>query len=122
MKKILVIDDQLLMRKIILGVLKSLGTEAEVDQCDHPYEALIMTRDKQYDLIFTDLVMPDMHGNLLIQAVRSGTTNASAKICVLSGTADEGELAESKKLGADAFVLKPIKKEILLMVAEKLLA
>ncbi len=122
MKKILVIDDQLLMRKIILGVLKSLGTEAEVDQCDHPYEALIMTRDKQYDLIFTDLVMPDMHGNLLIQAVRSGTTNASAKICVLSGTADENELAESKKLGADAFVLKPIKKEILLMVAEKLLA
>ena len=65
--------------------------------------------------------MPDMNGNQLIKAIRNSSLNGSTKICVLSGTADQDELAESKALGANAFVLKPIKKEILLMVAEKLL-
>ncbi len=121
MKKILVVDDQLLIRKIVLTVLKSVNGGVELDQCEHPYDALQMVRDTKYDLIFTDLVMPDMNGNLLIQAIRNNSLNGDTKICVLSGTTDQEELSESKALGANAFVLKPIKKEILLMVAEKLL-
>lgn len=121
MKKILVVDDQLLIRKIVLAVLKSLKLEVEADQCEHPFDALQMVRETKYDLIFTDLVMPDMNGNQLIKAIRNSSLNGETKICVLSGTADQDELGESKALGANAFVLKPIKKEILLMVAEKLL-
>ena len=121
MKKILIVDDQLFIRKLVLAVLKSLKPPLTMEACESPEQALAKSRQSKYDLIFTDLVMPGMNGNELITAIRGDSLNASTHICVLSGTADQDDLSESRAVGADAFILKPIRKEILLMVAEKLL-
>lgn len=120
-KKVLIVDDQLVMRKLMQSFLGSLDPTLQIDQAAHPGDALQKTETIHYDLIFTDLVMPDMHGNELIRAIRAQSLNKASKICVISGTESEQELSDSKAAGANAFILKPIKKAVLSLALEKLL-
>ena len=86
-KKILVVDDDFLIRKWFVLLLKqSAGCEAEVLQAENGQQALELLREQPVDLVITDIKMPVMDGIGLIRQLRAQPE--SPQIVVLSSYED----------------------------------
>lgn len=80
MKKVLIVDDELPMRLLLEDLLCN---EYEVTLAANGMEAVSMIGQAPFDLIITDLVMPEMNGIDLITAIQK--LNPSLKIIAMSG-------------------------------------
>ena len=112
MKRILVVDDSAVSRKLALFVLKNLGYEARgVSSAAEAFEAL---QNKRYDALFMDLHMPGMNGceaALFIRQSGAGEANSSLPIFAITGS-DLPEERESCALaGMTDFLAKPFSGE-----------
>ncbi len=67
--KILVVDDMSSMRGVMLQMLASLG-HSETDEASNGLQALKLLRQNEYDLLITDLHMPNLDGKQLLEKVR----------------------------------------------------
>jgi CheY-like chemotaxis protein len=73
-----------------------------------------------FDLVLSDITMPDMDGIALISSFR--TADPRVKLVVLTGHVQEDKLAAAKRAGADQILIKPFKKEDLLRTMNRVLA
>jgi YesN/AraC family two-component response regulator len=106
MKKILIIDDNMLMRKLIINLLKK--ENYQLEEAENGVEGLKKIIENQYDLIITDIVMPQMEG---IEMIRHAKLNdSSLKILAISG-GEPFYLFLAKKLGVEAIFTKPLDYE-----------
>jgi len=114
MKKILVVDDEDIMRTILCDILKS--NEYLVDDASNGVEALEKLKaGEKFDLIISDVEMPEMTGIELAREMRS---ISSPPLILMSGNIYTKE--ESIAL-ADYFLLKPFEfNDLLSVVAEAL--
>jgi len=118
-KKILSLDDSVTMLQSVKITLKAKGYE--VATFTKGSEALNnLTKDK-YDLIITDLNMPEMDGITFIQKVRLLPSYKFTPILVLTTESQAGKKEQARKAGATAWITKPFTAEQLLMVVEKLI-
>ena len=118
MKKILSLDDSVTMLQSVKITLKAKGYE--VATFTKGSEALNnLTRDK-YDLIITDLNMPEMDGITFIQKVRTIPSYKFTPILVLTTESQAAKKEQARKAGATAWITKPFTAEQLLMVVEKI--
>lgn len=108
-RRILVVDDSPPMRELARKVLRRLG--AEVELAGGGIEALAMVRERDYDLLLTDIMMPDMDGYALVEAVRLGVFDGP--IVALSAAMMGEEAARMRQLGADGVLSKPLKVDAL---------
>jgi CheY-like chemotaxis protein len=69
-RKILVVEDEPLIRKSICEVLQTVGGY-EVDEADDGIQAVKLLENRRFDLVITDLFMPRMNGLKLLEHVRS---------------------------------------------------
>jgi len=100
--KILVIDDEALVRRSLSRALRSRGHE--VDEALDGNEGLERWRKLQPDLIFLDVLMPGLNGPEVLKAMgecRSG------KVILMSAFAGEHNMETALQMGADLFVPKP---------------
>lgn len=74
--------------------------------------------DEPFDLILTDLNMPDLDGMDLISKIKEDPMSESLKIIVVSADAEEFIINICKSLGALAYITKPIVPEELIAVVE----
>ena len=106
MKKILVVDDEEFMRSILDDLL---NVNYAVSRAANGREALALIENTEFDLIITDLVMPEMNGIEMVMAVR--TKNPDQKIIGISGgggiTGNFDYLPVVQLLGADKIFAKP---------------
>jgi len=109
---ILIVDDSLSVRKFLSGVLGK--HSLEVDTAKNGQSALEMLSQKSYDLMITDLEMPQVSGYELIEQIRSDSQYDKLPIIVLTGRASKHIQQHSMKLGANEFVIKPFKDKDLL--------
>ena len=121
MKRILVVEDDNSVRKLLVRILTVEGYRTE--QADSAAAALEIIRSDPPDLVITDLLMPDQDGLELIMKIRR--SGAALKIIAISaggriGPATYLELAQ--KLGADRAITKPFQPETLLRAVRELLA
>ncbi len=119
--KILVVDDSLTMRKIIVNSLNRLGFK-EVVEADNGKKAFeTLSNGGGADLILTDWNMPEMSGLELIQAVRGSGNEVLKKTPVLMITTNSAkeEVVEALKAGVNNYLVKPFTPETL---KEKILA
>ena len=103
--KILVVDDSLTMRKIIVNSLSRLGFK-EVVEADNGKKAFeTLSTGGGADLILTDWNMPEMSGLELIQAVRGSGNEVLKKTPVLMITTNSAkeEVVEALKAGVEGF-------------------
>lgn len=103
MKKILLAEDEEVLRMLVTDTLEDEGYEIE-EACDGG-EAYEKFQQGTYDLILVDYMMPVFTGLELIQKIRE--TDAETKIIMLSA---KNQAAEQKKVidaGADEFISKP---------------
>jgi DNA-binding NtrC family response regulator len=114
-KRILVVDDD----EAIVESIKTL-LEAEdylVETASTGLEALEKTEKKSYDLALLDIRLPDIEGTELLVEMHEGTPRMM-KIMV-TGHASLENAVESVNLGADAYLMKPVRPEELLRVVEE---
>jgi DNA-binding NtrC family response regulator len=117
---ILLVDDNDQLRSLIERALKSGGHEV-VSVADGKAAVALLPNGK-YDLVLTDIVMPEMEGLELIRAVRKA--NPGTKIVAMSGggrgTADD-YLTLAKNFGAAATLEKPFRIDTLTETVERVL-
>jgi len=111
-RKILVVDDDILVRKLLSRWLESEGYQ--VTQAAGGAEGLEAIRVSPPDILITDLEMPGMNGLELCRAVRAMDLPHYLYIVVLTGKTEEGSLIASLEAGADNFLTKPLSREELL--------
>ncbi len=103
---ILLVDDEVMLAKVEQHILERLGYT--VDMCTHPKEALNLFRHapQRFDLVMTDLTMPDMNGVQLITILRAIRPHIPVILCTGFGHMLDEEALED--LGVSALLIKPI--------------
>ncbi|MCD4769625.1 MAG: response regulator, partial [Bacteroidales bacterium] len=104
---ILVVEDNLINQKVAITILKSLGYE--VDMASNGEEGIKMAGDKNYDLIFMDLIMPVVDG---FEAART-ILQKDSKVKIVALTADSTieSVKKAELSGMERFISKPVKQE-----------
>lgn len=107
MKKILVVDDSALMRRIFCDILASDGRFEVTGMAKDGQEALDLLKDNKYDAIILDINMPKMNGIEFLEALQK--LNKKEKVIVAStDTADGADVTiKALELGALDFIQKP---------------
>ena len=106
MAKLLIIDDERSIRNTLREIL--MDEEHEVDVAENGKQGLEMAQAKAYDLIFSDIKMPEMDGIELLNALKSGDDAVETPIVMISGHGDVETAVQALKLGAYDFLLKPL--------------
>lgn len=117
MAKLLIIDDERGIRNTLKEILADEGHE--VDVAENGKQGLEMAQAKAYDLIFSDIKMPEMDGMELLRALKEPTPAPSLKggedaepietpIVMISGHGDVETAVQALKMGAYDFLLKPL--------------
>lgn len=116
-KKVLVVDDSKLNLKVAENVLKNFKVSTET--VTSGLECLSCVKSKKYDIIFMDIMMPNMSGVEVLKKLREEKVN----IPVIALTADAIEGQEEKYIseGFDGYLLKPIDKTKLKVILNKYL-
>lgn len=108
MKTILIVEDSATTRALIRAVIDEIG-EFETVEASSGFEALKMLPQQQYDLIITDINMPDINGLELISFVRNNPRFTHLPIVIVSTERSEEDKRRGMALGATAYVTKPFK-------------
>ncbi|MBO6305996.1 MAG: sigma-54-dependent Fis family transcriptional regulator [Paludibacteraceae bacterium] len=113
MAKLLIIDDERGIRNTLKEILADEGHE--VDVAENGKQGLEMAQAKAYDLIFTDIKMPEMDGmEVLEKIVESRKSKVESEesidcpVVMISGHGDVETAVQALKMGAYDFLLKPL--------------
>lgn len=82
-------------------------------------EALRLLANAQPDLIFIDLMLPDMHGLQVLEQLKRRSNGGELPVYVLSAAADRNLSEQAMVLGAQAYLTKPLRLATLLEVIQK---
>jgi two-component system, NtrC family, response regulator len=113
--RILVIDDDENIRKVVCAILKDKGYE--VDQAGSGGEAIAKTGQNHYDLMLVDIRLPDMEGTELLARIHE-TIPRIRKIMV-TGYPTLQNAVSAVNQGADAYIMKPFDVEKMLCTIEE---
>lgn len=117
-KRILVVDNEAKMRRILELSLKSMGHE--VEQAADGVEALSTIEKRSFDLVLTDLRMPRMDGIGLLSALRERGDDVPVIVMTAYGTIETAIAA--MKLGAADYIIRPFEMETIEMAVTRVLA
>jgi two-component system chemotaxis response regulator CheY len=119
MANILAVDDSASMRQMVSFTLKGAGhnvTEAADGQ-----EALNLAKSNQYDLVLSDVNMPNMDGIALTKELRTLPDFKFTPILILTTEAGMNKKQDGKAAGATGWIVKPFNPEQLLATITKVL-
>ena len=102
--KILVRDDSILARRQLKNVISIFGNPSIIEASDG-LEAVSLFKEEMPDLVFLDLVMPNLDGMEALKQMLAIDENA--KIVIVSSVGTKDTLLEAVKLGAREFIQKP---------------
>jgi two-component system chemotaxis response regulator CheY len=100
---VLVVDDSLTVRNIVVKCLKALGF-TDVDVAEDGNAGLERIRQKHYGLLISDWEMPNMSGEEFLKIVRGDPKCMRTPIIMITGTTTRGT---SWLAGANAYLAKP---------------
>ena len=106
MSKLLIIDDERGIRNTLREILADEGHE--VDVAENGKQGLEMATAKAYDLIFSDIKMPEMDGIELLSALKQGEDAIDTPVVIITGHGDVETAVQALKTGAYDFLLKPL--------------
>lgn len=105
--KILIVEDNLLDRKLLNYLIKS-NFKAEIDEAVDGQKAISLIQVNLYDLIITDIIMPKVEGLELINYIKRKGVDST--VFAISGSKPY-YLYLAKKLGIDGVYTKPLDQE-----------
>ena len=116
MPRILVVEDSSSMRSFVRNALESdarCGAGLEVVEASSGFEALRLLPRGPYDLVITDINMPDINGLELISFIRKSESHRNTPVLVISTQSSERDRARGLSLGANGYLIKPFSQEAL---------
>lgn len=121
MKHILIVEDSATMRSLLAGTLEELDLPVKVTEACNGFEALRFLPREDYDLVVTDINMPDINGLELVSFVKGNAKYRSIPLIIVSTEGSERDRDKGLGLGADAYMVKPFEPDALREVARSLL-
>jgi DNA-binding NarL/FixJ family response regulator len=120
MKRILIIEDQAPMRRNIALMLEMEGFQ--VFTAANGREGLSKAREVKPDLVLCDVMMPELDGHSVVQALRADGETALTPFIFLTAKSGASDLRIGMNFGADDYLLKPVIREDLLAAVHARLA
>ena len=115
--RILVVDDELVIRESLHGWLKKSGYQ--VDTAEGGSAALAMLEKTAYDLLFLDIMMPVMSGIEVLEVVKEDYPQTLVVMITAYGSVETA--VQAMKRGANDYLMKPFDPDQLSLLTEKLM-
>jgi len=108
LKRVLIVDDSSVMRKIVERSLRQAGFSIEeVLEANHGVEALEIVRGNNLALILSDINMPTMDGLEFVRQLRSVENAKGVPVVMITTEASESRVLEAISCGARGYIRKP---------------
>ncbi len=117
--RVLLVDDSTATRAFARAALEASGFDVTVAATG--FEALKVLPRARFDLIVTDINMPDITGLELIRHVRESAAHGKVPLIVISTDGAERDRERGMRLGASAYLVKPFTPDALVELARRLL-
>ena len=114
-KSILIIDDEAQLRRSLFLILRF--CKYQVTCAENAREGLRLLQEGRYDLLFLDVKLPDGNGLSLLPTILQ--MHPSLPVIILTAHGEQAAASEALKLGARAYLLKPIDPEDILVRVEE---
>jgi DNA-binding NtrC family response regulator len=105
---VLLVDDDVLILRTLKRLLRHSRPQWEVTTASNAADALAMLKERRIDVLVTDLTMPGMHGNELIELVRATYPNIP---CVIHSTRSDS-IPQTMTAQATAVLQKPVTMKV----------
>ena len=122
MPSILVVEDSATMRSLLASALEEIGASVKITEASSGFEALRLLPRGAFDLIVTDINMPDVNGLELVSFVKNDPAYRAIPLVIVSTEGSDRDREKGLGLGADAYLVKPFEPEDLRRIAADLLA
>ena len=122
MQSILVVEDSATMRSLIASTLEDLAPAVKIVEASSGFEALRLLPRGSFDLIVTDINMPDINGLELVSFLKKNPAWAQVPLIIVSTEGSARDRTKGLGLGADAYLVKPFDPEDLRGIARDLLS
>ena len=109
------------MRSLLTSSLEELEGAVKIVEVASGFEALRHLPREQFDLIVTDINMPDINGLELVSFVKNNAAYREIPLVIVSTEGSERDRDKGMGLGADAYLVKPFEPEALRDIARRLL-
>jgi len=119
--KILIVDDMILIRQIIKGIIKKAFPHIEIEESSNGEDAKEKMTDNHYDLILCDWMMPDMKGDELLKWMKSHPSLKSTPFIMVTAKNERENIMEALQMGVTDYIIKPITANILNQKIRKVL-
>jgi len=120
MKNVLIVEDSKAIRSMMRVSLEEAGGFF-VEEAGNGFEALKALPTRRFDLIITDINMPDINGLELISFVRSNPAYHDIPLIIVSTEKSDEDKKRGLALGASSYVIKPFTKEHLMAAVNSVL-
>ncbi len=111
MKKILIVEDSDSTRAMMRAIVEDIGEDFHVIEAANGFEALKILPAENFDLIITDINMPDINGLELINFIKTSPRYNDIPLIIVSTESTEEDRRRGMALGADDYITKPFKPE-----------
>jgi two-component system nitrogen regulation response regulator NtrX len=105
MAKILIIEDEAAIRRVLVKILSEENTAYQVTQAEDGLEGIEKIRDEDFDLVLCDIKMPKMDGVEVLQAAKK--IKPETQMVMISGHGDLDTAVQTMRLGAFDYISKP---------------
>ncbi len=109
--RVLVVDDELITRRLIIQVLKSVGFEI-VGEGENGLHGVELFKTYKPDIVTLDVRMPKMDGITALKKIKE--INKNAVVVMLTSENDSETVTELIKLGAANYIVKPVMRDLIL--------
>lgn len=118
MKKVLVVDDEMVLRMLIVDSLEEL--DCHVDEAENGLEAIEKISEQDYDVLILDYMMPELTGIEVLKKIDSESIK-DTYVLMLTAKAQEKDQLKAKEAGVDYFMKKPFSPMELYELVEELI-
>jgi len=118
-KRILVVEDEGLILKMLTGILQASGYE--VLTARDGAEGLSRARAEQPDLILLDVMMPKLDGFKVARLLKSDRNYSHIPIIILTAKAGASDAELARQAGADCYLVKPVDADVLIEHVHRLI-
>jgi two-component system chemotaxis response regulator CheY len=119
-KSILIVEDSSTTRALIKAVVEEMG-DFTIVEASSGFEALKLLPTREFNLVITDINMPDINGLELISFAKNNPRYSTIPLIIVSTERSEEDKERGLALGAMAYITKPFKAHELQEIIQKAL-